>query len=200
MGKINNTEHHATFVTLGASNHGCQNRVEHDFYATDPIAVIGLCEREIFSRNVWECACGKGHISEVLKMHGYVVRSTDLVDRGYGIGGVDFLNTTESFNGDIITNPPYKFAIEFVEKAIETITDGHKVAMLLRLNFLEGKRRRILFDKYPPARVYVASGRINCCRNGDFSDENKKNSGAVAHAWFIWEKPNRGRTELKWFN
>jgi hypothetical protein len=86
----------------------------------------------------------------VLEAHGHIVRSTDLIDRGYGKGGQDFLNTpTTVWNGDIITNPPYKYAREFVEKALEIVAPGCKVAMFLKLTFLEGKGRRKLFHSSP---------------------------------------------------
>lgn len=190
----------AVFVTLGATNHALAERENNDYYATDPIAVELLLEKESFSDKIWECACGEGHISKVLERHGYQVMSTDLIDRGYGTGGVDFLTSDIRYDGDIITNPPYKYAREFVEHAIESVVDGHKVAMFLRLQFLEGKARRELFDKYPPKLVYVASGRINCCKNGDFSKKQRDNSSAVAYAWFIWEKPFFGETTVRWFN
>lgn len=141
----------STYVTLGASNHSDHERQAEDFYATEPKAVEMLMELETFSGRVWEPACGAGHISEVLKAHGYEVRSSDLVDRGYG-EEMDFLTTTLPWDGDIITNPPYKYAQEFVEHALELIPDGRKVAMFLKLQFLEGKARRPLFDKYPPER------------------------------------------------
>lgn len=196
-----NTNTHGVFVTLGASNHSAENRADFDYYATDPKAMYLLLDEEKFSENVWECACGEGHLSRVLEEKGYKARSTDLVDRGYGEGGVDFLNIkSEFYDGDIITNPPYKYAQEFVEKALSLIEDGHKVAMFLRLSFLEGKQRRKLFDECPPSRVYVASGRINCCKNGDFSDERRKNSSAQAYAWFVWEKPLAKQPIIKWFN
>ena len=101
------------------------------------------------------------------------------------------------FNGDIITNPPYKFAKEFVEQAIKSVPDGHKVAMFLRLLFLEGKQRRKLFDIYPPKTVYVSSSRIDCAKNGDFDSSNGM---AQAYAWFVWEKGYSGSTTVKWFN
>lgn len=110
---------------------------------------------------------------------------------------MNFLTSQQTFDGDIITNPPYKYASQFVEKAIESISDGHKVAMLLRLLFLEGKARRKLFEKYPPKIIYVASGRIECALGGDF--EHYK-GGAMAYAWFIWEKGYKGDTVVKWFN
>lgn len=191
---------HPVFVTLGATNHSDAIRELDDFYATDPIAISKLLSLEKFSPRVWECACGAGHLSKVLEEQGYEVKSTDLVYRGYGVGGVDFLAQWEPFDGDIITNPPYKIAVEFVRHALELVNDGGKVAMFLRLQFLEGKARRKLFEEYPPATVYVSSGRINCCRNGDFSNASKQQTGALAHAWIIWEKGYSGPTVLKWFN
>ena len=140
-------------------------------------------EKERFSPQVWECACGGGHLSKVLERHGYNVWSTDLVDRG-----------------DIITNPPYKLATEFVRHALETVTDGHRVAMFLRLQFLEGVARYELFQKYPPKAVYVATKRINCRKNGDFQKWNHDTAGALAHAWFIWEKDFHGEPVLRWFH
>ena len=137
------------------------------------------------------------NLSVVLKKRGYIVRSTDLIDRGYGESGVDFLKTTERFNGDIITNPPYKFAQEFVEHALEILTDGNKIAMFLKLQFLEGKARRELFDKYPPKKIYVSSSRLLCAKNGNFKEMD---SSAVAYAWYIWEKGYKGNTVIKWFN
>ena len=38
---------------------------------------------EDFFPFVWECACGGGHLSEVLKTRGYDVKSSDIIDRGY---------------------------------------------------------------------------------------------------------------------
>lgn len=197
---MKNTKEHALFVTLGSTNHGESIREENDYYATDPIAMELLLEKEQFDHHVWECACGEGHLSKVLEAHGYDVTSTDLVDRGFGVGGVDFLSSDEVFNGDIVTNPPYKYAKEFVEHAIQCVPSGHRVAMFLKIQFLEGKSRRELFDRYPPKLIYVATGRINCCKNGDFSREQRSNNSAQAYAWFIWEKGYTGEPIVRWFN
>ena len=148
------------FKTLGASNHTEKEREINDYYATEPKALELLLELETFSNRVWEPACGQGHLSEVLKNSGYNAASSDLVYRGYGYGNVDFLKVSKPFDGDIITNPPYKYAKEFVEHALDIVTDGHKVAMFLKVQFLEGKARRELFEKHPPKVIYVASSRL----------------------------------------
>ena len=188
------------YKTLGASNHTDKERQSEDFYATEPRAAELLLELEEFDENIWECACGQGDLSKVFEKAGHKVLSTDLVDRGDGTGGVDFLKCNEVFNGDIITNPPYKYAQSFVEHALELVPDGHKVAMFLKLQFLEGKARRELFEKYPPKVVYVASGRLLCAKNGDFEGMRAGGGSAVAYAWYVWEKGYSGDTVIKWFN
>ena len=140
----------AVFKTLGASNHADGERQREDYYATEPKATEWLCRLEQFDGRILEPACGEGHISEVLKAAGYEVVSRDLVDRGYG-EVADFLAIDNlAWNGNIVTNPPYKYAQQFVEKALSIIPEGQKVAMFLKLTFLEGKARRTLFRSTPP--------------------------------------------------
>lgn len=185
-------------ATLGARNYAQNEREANDYYATEPKALELLLEKETFNSNIWECACGEGHLSKVLEKHGYNVWSTDLIDRGYGKGGVDFLHCDGEYNGDIITNPPYKYAQQFVEKALELIPNGNRVAMFLKLQFCEGKSRRKMFEKYPPRYIYVSSSRLRCAMNGDFEKYSKSN--AITYAWFIWEKGYTGDPHVRWFN
>jgi hypothetical protein len=132
-----------------------------------------------------------------MELKGYEVRSTDLIDRGYGQGGIDFLAVNEPWNGDIITNPPYILASEFIIKAMQLIPNGNKIAMFLKLQFLEGKERKKLFKQYPPKVVYVSSSRISCAKNGEFE---KYPSSAIAYGWFLWEKGFTGEPVIRWFN
>ena len=188
------------YKTLGASNHTNKERENDDFYATEPKAAELLLSVETFNKNIWECACGDGSLSKVFEVAGYNVRSTDLIYRGYGEGGVDFLKTQDKWDGDIITNPPYKFAQMFVEKAIETVTEGHKIVMFLKLQFMEGKARKNLFLKYPPKIIWVSSSRLLCAKNAEFEKMIAGGGSAVAYAWYVWEKGHKGKTELQWFN
>lgn len=191
------------FKTLGASNHCDYDRAEYDFYATWPEAVKALLSKEIFSKTIWEPAAGEGHISEVLKDHAYEVISSDLIQRNYPLEFVsDFLSLkrgdfeVDSFP-DIVTNPPYKYATEFIQKALELADTGSKIAMFLKLTFLEGgKRYKELFELNPPKRIWVFSQRVPCARNGEFNKEGK--GKAVCYAWFIWEKGYKGNPEIGW--
>lgn len=187
----------STWVTLGASNHSLGERQKEDYYATEPAATEWLCKLETFTNPILEPSCGQGHISKQLIKHGYDVVSRDLVDRGYG-EVKDFLYmNNEKWSGDIITNPPYKFAQEFVEQALSMVENRHKVAMFLKLTFLEGKQRAKLFKVAPPRRIWVSSSRLKCAINGDF---NSIGSSATAYAWFVWEKGYKGYPEIRWFN
>lgn len=183
------------FTPLGASNHSKTEREKNDFYATEPKATELLLENESFNKNVLEPACGLGHISEVLKNHGYNVSSSDLIERGYG-GTKDFFEL-DKFNGDIITNPPYTIGNEFVQHALDVVDDGAKVAMFLKLQFLEGKARKKFFLKNPPRTIYVSSSRLKCAKNGEFE---KVKSSAVAYAWYVWEKGYKEKPQIEWIN
>lgn len=185
------------FTTLGASNHSKGERQRLDYYATDPLAASLLLELEDFE-NVLEPACGEGHLANVFLKKGIPVHCSDIADRGYG--NVKNFFEYDSWSGQIVTNPPYKIAKEFVEHSLRIVPKGEKVAMFLKLQFLEGKARKIFFKHNPPKRIYISSSRILCAKNGDFEAIKKSGGSAVAYCWFIWEKGFKGKPEISWFN
>ena len=198
MSKDWNGNKYSVHTCNGTRNFAKNVREIHDYYATDPIAAHYLLKLEPDLNNIWECACGEGHLAKVFASENKLGHASDLIDRGYGISGMDFLkNLPHSWNGDIVTNPPYKYALEFTEQALKIIPEGCKVCMFLKLTFLEGKARKNFFEKYPPKVVYVSSSRIACVMNGAF---DKPFSSAVAYGWFVWEKGYKGQTLVKWFN
>ena len=183
----------ASITTSGFHNNSEHDRESNDFYATDPIALRKLLEVESFS-NVWECACGMGHLSEVLKAYNIHGKSSDLINRGYG-EVINFLGHTVDWDGDIITNPPYKLATEFVYMAIDTLKLGRKLAMIFPQRYLSSKGRYKLFTQHPPRVVYAFSGRVGCALNGNFKLHS---SSAVDYLWMVWQKGYVGDTVLKW--
>jgi hypothetical protein len=187
----------ATFATLGASNHVDHTRQEDDFYATDPKAIDILLEVETFTGIILEPACGMGHMSKRLIEYDMHVCSTDLIDCGYGATGVNFLTEFTLWPGHIITNPPFKHAVEFIRHSIDIIPEGYKVAMFLKILFLETNTRRKLFEEFPPKTVYILANRLCCAKDGDFVKNNTK---AVGYAWYVWEKGFTGDTIIKWVN
>lgn len=181
------------YSTLGASSHSEEDRQVNDYYATPLKATEMLLELESF-KNVLEPACGEGHISEVLKQHHISVVSSDLIDRKYG--KVKNFFDYNNWNGDIVTNPPYKYAKEFVGHSLSIIPENNKIAMFLKIQFLEGKARKKMFLKHPPKKVYISSSRLTCAKNGIWGE----GTSAVAFCWFIWEKGFNGKPVIDWFN
>ena len=187
-------------ATLGASSHTTENRQREDYYATHPDMVRDLLNAGApLRQRVWEPACGAGHIVNVLRERGHEVYATDIVDRGCPDSSLqDFLwefSPVPEDDVDIMTNPPYATALEFVERALICASPGANIWMLLRLQFLEGKARRRLFDVAPPADVWVFSDRRVCAKNGDFT---KTEGGAIAYAWFHWVKSRNTVSTIKW--
>lgn len=201
------------FVCNGASNHSVTGeRHPQDYYATEPKALEKFLEKfkedgEEVSPIVWECACGGGHLVDALHNMGYGVYYTDIIDYGYPdtilhdfFGELPFDSPNKKVNMDIITNPPYSMAKEFIEKALDLVSDNQKVIMLLKLTFLESKKRRELFEKYPPKYIYVSSSRLQCAKNGDFETYKNGTGTAIAYGWFVWEKGYKGEPVVRWFN
>lgn len=185
-----------TFSTLGASSHSNYERAENDYYATDPVAIDRLFEQYSFDKKIWECACGGNHLSNRISDYGHDVFATDIIDRNGVDEIVDFLQTEKEWEGDIITNPPYKYAQQFVEKGLSILKPNKKLALFLKLTFLEGQKRKEMFRKHPPKYVYVFSKRVQCAMNGD--KEMFKKSSAACYAWFIWEKEFTGEPIIRW--
>ncbi|TCH98914.1 hypothetical protein EJV46_10190 [Roseococcus sp. SYP-B2431] len=163
-----------------------------DFFPTPAWATYALIDNEAFKGEIWESACGNGAMSKVLEQTGQPVVSSDLFDRGYGTPGQDFLAPTRS-TANVVTNPPYNAAEGFVHAGLKSAQK--KVALLLRLAFLEGaNRQRTIFTDAAPSRVWVFSERITFYPAGAV----QQGSGTTAYAWFVWDKDAPGRTEMKW--
>ena len=174
-----------------------RERVENDYYATPPESTIALLEREKFFGGILEPCCGEGHISEVLKNYGYEVISNDLVDRGYGEFNEDYLKATELKADNVVTNPPFKYAKEFIEKSLHDTTG--KVAMFCKIQLLEGVSRSKMFENTPLKTVYVFTKRQNPSRNGSPVDKNgKKWASTMCFAWFVWEHGYEGKPSIEW--
>lgn len=172
------------------------NRETHDFYPTWPAATRALLRAEQFDGAIWEPACGDGAVSIELERAGHDVVSTDLIDRGFGEGGRDFLMEWSPVAPNIVTNPPFRWAREFVDRAL-MLTTG-KVALFLRLAFLEGVERGGWLPSTPLARVWVMFRRVLMGR-GKLAGEGEGH-GVIAFAWYVWEHGHLGAPALGWLD
>src|SRR3954464_15396993 len=133
-----------------------------DAYFSPPEAVARLVhiERGRLPGCIWEPAAGDGAIVRPLQAAGFDVVASDIAD--YGLPGcrtgVDYLEAVPPAGVEgIVTNPPYKLASQFVEKALNEVP---YVALLLRTNFLESTNRLRFFRTHEPARVWISSRRL----------------------------------------
>jgi hypothetical protein len=163
-----------------------------DFFPTPAWATRALLDNERFDGEIWECACGDGAMARVLEGAGHKVFASDLYARGHGTAGLDFLAATRPAD-NIVTNPPYNCAEAFVAQGLKL--GRRKLALLLRLAFLEGvNRAETIFLKVPPSRVWVFSERITFYMQG----AARMGGGTTAYAWFVWDKHAPPGTELCW--
>lgn len=143
---------------------------------------------------VLEPACGSGRMIEEL-------RATGLKTIGFDIKrGTDFCTRTKHWNGDIVTNPPYRdgLAERFVRHALKLATG--RVCMLMQSGFIWGdKRASGLYADAKPDLIIVIPERIY------FFEGNKPiTSQFFSHAWLCWPKreqrqrPGGNRCETIW--
>lgn len=170
-------------------------RVANDFYETPP-----ECTRAILSHlpkgRVLDPCCGDRAILRVVEeVWGTPVRGYDVDPARMPDVERDALNPVLPWGWPpdasapelVITNPPYKLALPFVERALKEIARGGTVAMLLRLPFLESVGRQS-FHRLHPADVYVFAKRPSFTKDGK--------TDATAYAWFVWGADRGGRWEI----
>ena len=174
--------------------------VSANFYPTPREATLALLSVERFEDSIWEPACGKGHISEVLNAQGHNVISTDLNDWGYGVTGIDFLDEAKPRARHIVTNPPYGsgLADAFIAKALAftRITQG-KAAMLLNLASLSHAKRTNFWKAHPPARLYAIDD-IVCWP--DPERRPPRHFTQQRYVWAIWTPGHKGPSAFWWLS
>lgn len=193
-------------------------RIENDFYATNPKAVeMLLLNYSLNGTKILEPCVGNGNIANAIKSFynaSINITGIDIVDRGYPNTIVeDFLTyKTEEKYDCVVTNPPFSLAQEFIEKSLELVKEGYdedgyprgQVIMFLKIQFLEGQRRKEFFKKYPPKYIYVFRNRMATWNNGEEFDideitgKRKKWATTMCHAWFVWEKGSTSEPVIRW--
>lgn len=176
-------------------------RAAYEFYPTPPEATRALLAAESFDGEIWEPACGQGHIARVLEDHKYSVTSTDLIDYGYGEGGRDFLAERRPLAKHIVTNPPYGrgLADAFAKHALDlTAKTGGSVAMLMNLAGLCHPLRHDFYVSRPPAVVYC----LDECTCWPYGDPSRATTSIAKqrYCWIVWKHGHAGPTAMKWLS
>lgn len=159
------------------------DRVASDWYVDPPFCTELLLKAVDFVGPIWDPCCGSGTIPKAIAEHGSnACGGSDLIYRGFGRGGVDFL-TDHNIRYNLIFNPPYLIAEKFILHALSVASC--KVAALVNLKFLasQGRRER-LFKPHPPLAVLILSRRPSM-PPGDFGMQAK--GGTADYCWLVWE-------------
>ena len=169
----------------------CEGYREDSFYPTpwEATESFMLAEEPWLEshRVIDEPACGTGDMAEVIVGHGKTVFATDLVYRGYGIGGQDFLlRGTVKCGTALITNPPYDddLAEGFIRMAHEKRYDY--IAMLLKSNYWHAQKRHPLFMRHRPVRIRPLGWRV------DFTGGGSNHFDCI---WCVWMPDQQSTTE-----
>lgn len=166
-----------------------------DLYETPPSVTqaLVLANPPPVGARLWEPFCATGKISKVLMYHGYQVASTDLRHTGFGVGGVDFLQTQPDPDtpiDGIASNPPFSIAAECISHALDVL-EVRYLALLLKSNFWHTKGRMSLKERHPPTAEHPVSWRI------PFLEKERGKSPLMDCTWFVWDKSqDRIRTEV----
>jgi len=193
-------------MNIGASMAG-GNRdgdpIEHNFYGTEPAATHAVMRflKQHWGKEepirVWEPFCGKGAMSEVMREYNYVhgVISTDLVDRGYGTGGVDFLQvdalprTSKGVYDTIITNPSFEDTFDFFNHAV---TLGvQRMVFLMKAQYWHSNWQKppytskMMWNGWTPSWWCPNTWRLQFREQEEGA---KKVSSTMDTAWCVWDR------------
>ena len=183
--------------------HNDEERRENDLYETPPLATYILHKYgEIPKGRILEPCAGRGNIAIELQRCGCNVEAKDLNEySNYHFSvetGVDVLTTdnSEKIYTSLITNPPYHKDLprKITQLGVEQFD---YTAMFVRLTFLEGTKRKKIFDKYPPSKIIIFSDRIKFKAN--VKDEpisrDEQIGGMICYMWIIWNKSAKQKIE-----
>jgi hypothetical protein len=181
------------------------DRQENDFYPTPAWVTEALLQCVTLRGPVWEPCCGDGAMARIIEKAGHLVEASDLVDRGFGRSGVDFLaaQTFPDACQSMVTNPPYGDGggsvkgvnapgalLDFVRHAIQLTEKAEgQLALLVRFQWLAGKKAANMISSGPLSKVVVLRRRIRWFDMGPMT-----NHGQHHHAWLFWDcRHERGR-------
>lgn len=179
-----------------------KKRRKNDFYPTPPLATYILNKYSTLLDDIVEPCAGRGNISVELQRCGHKVHSFDLYKYNHTLCDIehnkDVLTLEKPVTArSLVTNPPYHKDLprKIAEKGI---SEYEVTALLVRLTFLEGKKRKELFSKHPPSDILFFSDRIKFSTDHiEPVDKNDQIGGMIAYCWVVWNKRHKN-TSCKW--
>lgn len=178
-------------------------RDPHDWYVEPNECSAALFSLEKFEGTVWDPACGLGRILNQARLAGLTAIGSDLVNRAMEcVTTSDFLRRSHTPVFDnIVMNPPFSLAEEFVREAIRIVPQGGKVAAILPLVWVSGfSSKRDWLPVSPLKTLFSISPRPSMPPGRVIQSGIKPGNGTKDFAWLVWQKGYTGATSLKFMN
>jgi hypothetical protein len=165
-------------MSVMLANGGSDDRKFSDYYPTPPECTHALLDFLALPKGteIWEPACGSGHMANVFRERGYVVEESDITL------GMDYLLSGDSLCDWVITNPPFSLAADFIEHAFMQAPGGG-FAFLLKSQYWHASKRLQLFNDYRPDHVLPLTWRP------DFLFGAKSGAPTMEVLWTVWKWP-----------
>jgi hypothetical protein len=188
---MSSSEFNLGTAMAGGNRNAARPKPDNEFHPTPVEAVDALMEREGGALRrywkIWEPCCGNGAAAKALEFYKFDIVGTDLVDRGYGTGSLDFLKWQgEPAAKAIVTNPPFSLAVEFAMQA--KALGVEYVAFLHKATFWHAADRDRLWAAWQPARIYALTFRL---------DFENLGSPTMECIWIIWDRKHSGETQYR---
>ena len=153
-----------------------EDRRELDYYPTPPEVTRALMDFLFIppGSTIWEPACGEGYMVNEIEKYGHNVIGTDIQ-----FGDNYFETEPPEYVDAIITNPPFKYAEEFIEKAI---SEADTVAMVLKSQYWHAKKRLGLFMRHKPTYILPLTWRPDFL----FNEPGKGGNSTMEVLWTVW--------------
>ncbi|MFT3728432.1 MAG: hypothetical protein QM759_11465 [Terricaulis sp.] len=178
-------------------------RDKHDWYVEPYECSAALFAVEAFRGAIWDPACGVGRIVTEAQRAGLSAIGTDIVKRSDVCTlRCDFLKQQPDIKfSNIVSNPPFGVAEEFVQKSLTLVRSGGKVAMLLPLVWMAGfSAKRQWLPRSPLRRVFPLSPRPSMPPGAVIAAGETPGNGTKDFAWFLWQNGYSGTPEIVFLN
>jgi hypothetical protein len=169
-------------------------RVDSDWYVEPAWCVDKLIANVGFVGTIHDPCCGGGNIIKRFNIHGFNATATDIVSRGFG-DIKDFFED-ETIRDNMVFNPPYKIAEQFILRALDRTKVNGVVAAIVNIKFLasQGRRDR-LFKPHPPLEVLICSQRPSMPPGGGVVEAK---GGTADYCWVVWRPGRQGPSIIRW--
>jgi len=171
-------------------------RSRQDFYVEPTWCARRLFEVEPFTGLVWDPACGLCTIPKAAREAGLSSYASDIAEEGEG-ARQDFLTAgPPAAPFSVVTNPPFKLAREFVERAL--ILNATKVAILFPVARLNAASRWLV--PLPLARVLLLTPRPSMPPGEAILRGEKPQGGRMDFAWLVFAQGHDGWPQMVWLH